>query len=110
MLTSERRADRLFSEIITSVGRCDYCRSDSQLTCAHIISRRFKSTRWDLDNAICLCFNHHRYFTEHPAEWIEYIDSRLGVGFYDRMRMKANEVFRGDVADIVRGLEVALDR
>ncbi len=35
---------------------CQKCGSkDKQLNSHHIFSRSFKSTRWDIDNGICLC-------------------------------------------------------
>jgi hypothetical protein len=42
--------------------------------CAHLIGRRTAQTRWDLANAVALCHNCHRLFTEEPKlfhDWIE---------------------------------------
>ena len=36
---------------------------------AHIISRSYHNTRWDEDNALCLCAGCHKYYTDRPLEW-----------------------------------------
>ena len=41
---------------------------------AHIKSRRYLSTRWLHINAFSLCSKHHFYFTDHPDEFIKWID------------------------------------
>ena len=52
---------------------CQICkRSKGRLNAHHIIPRQFKETRWDLNNGILLCFQHHRvgkYSAHQNAIW-----------------------------------------
>ena len=56
-----RKADRLFSEEIRS--RDQHCLFPgcfrTQIQCSHYIGRATKSTRFDPDNCISLCYFHH---------------------------------------------------
>ena len=66
-------ADHYFSLCVRAKAgfKCEFCGKefpgpDQGLHCAHIVGRRNASTRWSLDNAVSLCYYHHRYFTENP--------------------------------------------
>jgi hypothetical protein len=81
---------------------CEYCgKQDSRMECCHIHGRRAKSVRWSLDNLLCLCSHHHRYFTENPTEftrWLEgkfddngnWVEGYLGKGHIDILLEKKN--------------------
>lgn len=77
-------ADKLFSAKIRARGRCEGARiitnagmgsvrCNGNFQCAHIVSRRYLNTRWDEDNALCMCAAHHLYATHHPLEWRRYV-------------------------------------
>ncbi len=62
-------ADAHFSNAVRSRDRwtCQRCRKNYEhatqgLDCAHIVGRRGASTRYDLQNALSLCFTCHRWF------------------------------------------------
>ena len=57
--------DILFSEIVRMPGKCVRCGKTSSLTCAHIMKRRYYSTRFEFRNAICLCLGCHSWFDTH---------------------------------------------
>ena len=60
---SKRKLDRLFSQIIlTKYNRiCQWCgKSDCKIDTSHIIPREILVTRWDINNAIALCFGCHK--------------------------------------------------
>ena len=60
---------------------CEYClEKNAWVNAAHIIGRRYRGTRWMLDNGICLCYGCHRAYDEHAprAEKIR----RLVIGEY----------------------------
>ena len=73
-MNATKRADALFSKLIRE--RDQRCRAagyklgcSTLLQCAHVVSRRYRSVRWDGDNAVALCAAHHVWFTHHPLEW-----------------------------------------
>lgn len=68
---SKRKADVLFSQIIRSIGRCEFCGRSAgvQLQAAHVISRKFGNTRTDFQNVLCLCASCHRKGHDNPLEF-----------------------------------------
>jgi len=94
-------ADNFFSLCVRAKAgfACEYCGKafpgpDQGLHCAHIVGRRNSSTRWALDNAVSLCYYHHRYFTENPLDFISWLGTYLGEGHMLRLMEKKNEVYR----------------
>jgi hypothetical protein len=94
-------ADNFFSLCVRAKANfaCEYCGKgfpgpDQGLHCAHIVGRRNSSTRWALDNAVSLCYYHHRYFTENPLDFISWLGTYLGEGHMLRLMEKKNEVYR----------------
>lgn len=82
-----RRLDILFSKAIRSIGFCQaegklidgkLIRCGGQLQCAHITTRSNRRLRWDTMNALSLCAGHHRWWTTHPLEWVEFL-----IKYYD---------------------------
>ena len=51
---------------------------DGPMECAHIHTRRIKILRHDPDNALCLCSRHHRWFSDHPAMWGDFVKEIKG--------------------------------
>ncbi len=97
--TDMAAADKLFSLIVRDRdGECVRCDSADFLQCAHLVSRSYKTTRCDLDNAVTLCRGCHVYFTHHPLEWIEFCDETW-PGRYDRQRRRALSYERVDWGD-----------
>ena len=97
-------ADKAFSDAIRTRDnyQCRFCGAVAT-DCAHIVGRREKITRWDADNAITLCRDHHRYFTDHPDEFEAWISGLIGKAGYDelqrrrRMVLKVNAVRLKDI-------------
>lgn len=68
--TLRRKADKLWSKIIRTAGKCEICGSDRNLNAHHLISRQFNCHRYDLKNGICLCSKCHtfdRYMSAHKG-------------------------------------------
>jgi len=82
------KADKLFSQYIRSLGKCEWCgrRNGVQLQCAHIFSRRFLVTRWLDLNAMCLCAGCHRKAHDNPIEFTEFVKKELGELAYEDLR------------------------
>lgn len=61
----------------------------------HIYSRSKKSTRWHVQNGICLCVGHHTFsstFSAHktPLEFTQWLVKYKGQDYLDRLQIKAN--------------------
>jgi hypothetical protein len=103
MSTAQRKgapgkADRLFSLIVRSGGRCANCdyrcpcaerprkhTTDCRLQCAHVITRARARTRTDLANAYPLCASCHRHFTLQPVEWGRWVLAQMGDDAYEAL-------------------------
>jgi hypothetical protein len=55
------------------------------IQCCHVISRRYRATRWLNSNAVPMCAAHHMFFTHHPLEWRDFIEAKL-PGMWDELR------------------------
>ena len=100
-------ADRRFSLWIRrrDGGRCMACGSTERLQCAHIVSRRYRATRWDNDNAVALCSRCHTNYTHHPLEWHEWVDRTFGDAHYGLLRAQALNSPLPDLADVLSEYE-----
>lgn len=103
-----QKADKLFSLIVRSVGRCESGRPNhaGPLQCAHHFSRRYEATRWDRRNASCFCAGCHVYFTHRPLEWDEWLRGRLGSN-YETLRKLALNGGKQDLESTLMVLECA---
>ncbi len=123
-----RQCDAVFSKLVRSVGRCeawDYeppepslvsavfpldmpefqkveCRGSLQ--CAHIISRRYRGTRWLRENALCLCAAHHTYWTFRPLEFERFLLDTIGPDALDALKRKALAVTHVDYEAVLAEL------
>ena len=86
------QADKLFSDIVRKDNICEWCGvhgEKSDFECAHIFSRRYLSTRWDLLNGLCLCHACHRRAHNKPVEFTEFVKEYLGLISYQELRERA---------------------
>ncbi len=101
--------DLLCGEICRSRGICENpkCRKMAGLQWAHIISRRYKQVRWDIDNCFCLCNGCHFYFTNRPIEWDMFVVSMIGEKKYEELKRRALDYKKIDYALIHYNLKKA---
>lgn len=95
-----KMADQMFSQKVRESGPCAaqgyrselyiHDRCSGVVQCAHVIGRRYRSVRWDPDNAVPLCAGAHLYFTSRPEEWRQFIEE-LYPGRYAEMWAKAQQ-------------------
>ena len=106
MKTLSKRLDLLFSKIIRDANQCHRCLKYGvkNLQCAHLISRSYRQTRWNAENAICLCSGCHMYFTHHPLEWEEYIN-QVFPGRLQRLKRQALKYSKLDHKKILADLQ-----
>jgi 5-methylcytosine-specific restriction endonuclease McrA len=82
--------DKVFSEYVRklSKGYCAKCggyRGWQRLQCSHFVGRARKSTRWDEENVVALCFYCHQHFTAYPYEHVKWFTKRIGEDRLDAL-------------------------
>jgi len=100
-----KKLDVLWANKIKEVGRCAKCGKTTYLNAHHIYSRSNFSTRWELENGICLCSGCHTLsskFSAHktPLEFTEWVIDRRGVQWYDELKKKANKPYKYSIQDL----------
>ena len=77
--------------------KCEYCGATKYLNAHHIFTRNNYSTRYDLDNGICLCSKHHTLdsnFSAHktPMEFSEWIIGERWEDRYQDLKFKTKQL------------------
>ena len=79
-------ADDWFSKTVRARDRftCQKCQktypeNHAGLHCSHNYSRRHRTIRWDLLNALALCYSCHEWFGGNPVESGKWLEEKLGV-------------------------------
>lgn len=109
MIELKSEADKLFSEIVRSLGYCE-AKNWGDISCsdefhaAHIFTRKRTATRCDFKNAFCLCFNHHRRFHDRPKEFNKFIESSWAQPFYHQTQRKSLLYTKVDWGNVVNYL------
>ena len=91
--------DELWSKLVKVRARfkCEYCWKTTSLNSHHIFSRTNYSTRFDLDNWICLCSGHHTLnsnFAAHktPMEFSDRVKEYRWEERYQALKEKKNKI------------------
>lgn len=76
-----KKLDSLVGSKVRSRSSCEddrthICRGSYQW--AHGLSRRYHGTRWLLDNGFRLCAGAHKFYTDRPLEWEEFLKHKWG--------------------------------
>lgn len=101
-----RKLDIRCSLIIRSRMECAWCcvrvESISDLQCAHIFSRTYRNTRWDLDNLLPLCPKCHFYGHRNPIAFVEFIKAMyLTCNQYENLKQKHNLIKKWSLNEMV---------
>ena len=88
--------DKLYSIKVKSLAgyACQYCHRHQDtvwLNACHIIGRRNRTLRWDLENGISLCYSHHIAYDHHLPQH-EDIRAMIGEKRIQRLIEKAREI------------------
>ena len=110
-----KKADKLWSEAvkINYLYKCAYCGRTEFLNSHHLFTRSRKSTRWDLDNWMCLCSWHHTLSSEFSAhqtsleffEWLEWLRGRDWINelsLQSRQIVNVTPEFINDKIDVLQ--------
>lgn len=97
--------DKLFSEYIRTRDNwaCRRCLAKhppptNALHCAHIFTRSKKSTRFDPENAVALCYGCHSFLDRNPLEKYDWYIKNFSQEKFDRLRLRSNIPGKPDVA------------
>lgn len=108
--------DNLWSKLvkIKAHNKCEKCGKQNALNSHHVYSRSNRSTRWDLNNGVCLCVGCHIFsskFSAHktPLEFVEWIRDSRGADWYSDLRTKAREIYKPDYFKIKQQLDKQLE-
>jgi hypothetical protein len=96
----DNKLDKLWSLLVKHRAgfKCEYCGTrEKMLNSHHIYSRSNRSTRWDLENGVCLCVGHHTFstkFSAHktPTEFTEWLYKEKGEAWMSELRVKAHAI------------------
>ena len=104
------KLDDLWAEIIKDRGSCEYCFGTQNLNAHHHYGKRALSTRWEFDNGVCLCPNHHTFssiFSAHqtPADFVKWIEDKRGQNWADRLRKKHNKIVKFTDEDLLEKIK-----
>jgi len=97
--------DKLFSIIIRNKGKCERCGEISPLNTAHIFSRRNLATRWDKNNALCLCVGCHFWAHQNPILFTEFIKEKIGDKKYEELKEKSIKIKKWTIGELCELLE-----
>ena len=98
--TLRNKLDKLCGEIVRARGKCQKCKSKANLQAAHIFSRNYNNTRWDLDNLLCLCATCHFYFHQNPSEFGKFVVLKLGEEKYELLKEARNQITKYTIKDL----------
>jgi 5-methylcytosine-specific restriction endonuclease McrA len=86
----KNKLDKLWSKAIRKRGdyTCERCEKKLDpksrgLHAHHIFSRTPHSTRWDLDNGICLCYGCHAFGHREPIRFYKWLIKYIGEDLYN---------------------------
>jgi hypothetical protein len=100
-----RKLDILCSKIIRAKGKCERCGSKNNLQCCHIFSRTYRSTRFDLDNLICMCASCHFWSHKNPTLFTDWIyETRKDK--YDILKEKYRAITKLTIDDLQLKLKI----
>lgn len=90
-----KQLDKLWSQKVRERGYCEYCGKrppEVVLHAHHIYSRRHFSTRWDVENGVCLCTGCHLYKAHKDIqEFADWVLLHFGLEYVEKLREKANK-------------------
>lgn len=68
--------------------RCLHCGKQSNLQWAHVISRRYRSVRWDPANSMTLCAGCHLWWHHQPVAAVLWWVGKFGQDAHDMLRLR----------------------
>ena len=87
--------------------KCEFCLEEGVwLNSAHIVGRRYRTLRWDIDNGMCLCYGCHRAYDEHQPQAEQIRRIVIGEERLERLLAKKQVIAKNqDYEEIKKALE-----
>ncbi len=101
------KADTLFSLMIRERdgNECCVCGSFKQMTCGHLVSRKYSATRWDPQNAVAQCWGCNCKAKFDELWWEAWIEERF-PGRLAQLKVRARQgVAKVDLEAVVESLK-----
>ena len=97
-----RELDKVCSLIVRQ-RPCDKCGEVQydKLQCAHIFSRTYRSTRFDLLNLLCLCQRCHFWGHKNPLLFSEFVFNYLGAFKYHELKDRHQMICRRGIDEML---------
>lgn len=97
----EKECFELWSKCIIARDKvCRYSNSSDRLSAHHIRSRTHASTRFSLDNGICLSWKVHFLQKANPERFQDMVIEVIGQEEYDRLKIMSQVVVKQTVEDL----------
>lgn len=110
----KNRCDLLCRLLTVTDQKCLRCGKETNLQDSHIVSRKYQSTRWNLDNHIPLCVGCHLFWWhKEPTEAYPWIREKIGEAGINRLLALAKkhvEMPKEYLEKLVRELEIKCDK
>jgi hypothetical protein len=97
----ELECDKLWSQCIIARDKtCRYYNNQERLSAHHIRSRTHKTTRWDLNNGICLSWRIHFLQKANPERFQDVVIEIIGENKYQSLKRKSLEIYDYDAYEL----------
>lgn len=116
----KKSCDNLWSAIVRSFGRCEYCGTTETLSAHHVYGRRNHRLRFDVRNGCCLCYYCHITWAEQnaagdkrPSPFLEWFENyRISDAKYLREENQKGTIHRimDDYLELEKELKAELER
>ena len=84
-----KKLDKLVSQIvILRDKKCVVCNSTNRLGCGHLFTRRYYSTRWDLQNCHAQCWKCNFKHELDPYPFTDFYLTKFGKPSYDALHAR----------------------
>ena len=93
----DRKLLKLWREaaMLRAGEKCALCPNTDRLNCHHYFGRKNRQLRWDIDNAVILCYTHHvggKYSAHNDPEWFrERMLYIRGQEWLDKIKVKSRQ-------------------
>ena len=98
----KKRADKLWSEIIRSKGKCEVCGETEYLNPHHVVGKRNHAVRFDFRNGVCLCSGCHTMKTKsahQDPQWFMNWFKRNRLNDYHAISLAKNKIVKRTIQD-----------
>lgn len=105
-----RKLDKECSDQVRSRGLCERCGPAiyyefSELQCAHIWSRVYRNTRWNLKNLLSLCASCHFWAHRNPLDFADWVRDHIGIENYNYLKQERNKIMKWTINGMVEYYE-----